>query len=182
MSRIHSNQRGFSLAELLIVIAIIAVLSTIVLLNMKGGEVTAKESALRSNVKVFREALQAYHADHGFFACAPNDYNSSGNLATLKNQLLWYTDLAGQPSQTKTSDFRYGPYLQKFPDNPFYNGTDKTKLSEVVIETTQERVMDAFQTAVAAGSGNNGWYYEARSGLVVPNLGGNDFSDDYVKY
>lgn len=182
MKRMHSDQRGFSLAELLIVIAIIAVLSTVVLLNMKGGEVTAKESALRSNLKIFREALQAYHADHGFFPCDPSDYNSSGNLATLKNQLLWYTNVSGQPSQTKTSEFRYGPYLQKFPDNPFYNGTDKTKLSEVVIERTRERVMEALQTDVANGTGNNGWYYEARTGLAVPNLGGSDFSDDYVKY
>jgi len=182
MERRIRSQRGFTLAELLIVVAIISVLATVVLMNLKGGEVTAKEAALRQNLDSFRKSLQAYHSDHGFFPCSPQDDNSAGNLTKLKRQLLWYSNTAGRTSQTKTNDYRYGPYVQKFPDNPFYIGTDKTLKSEVVINTTDERLLETVQAYVAAQSGNNGWYYEARSGLIVPNLGGGSFPDDYVSY
>ncbi|HFE51867.1 MAG TPA: type II secretion system protein [Bacteroidetes bacterium] len=182
MLRKRNAQAGFSLAELLIVIAIIGVLATVVVMNMKGSETGAKEAKLKANLKIFREALIAYNADHGFFPCTQNDYNNSGNETTFKRQLTWYTDASGRPSKTKSDRYRFGPYVQKFPENPFYTGTDKSRMTKVVIDRTHERILSELQKAVAAGSGNYGWYYEAKSGNVVPNLGGSAFSDKYCYF
>lgn len=204
MQRNHSSVQGFTLAELLIVVAIIAVLSSIVMLSLKATEVTAKEKMLRTNLELFREALAAYKEDHGYFPCAPEeyadkdtvtcgcskkkknegggDYNTSGNVTIFKRQLLWYTNENGQPQPTKDKEFRFGPYLQKFPENPFYKGSDKSKMTDVVIELTKAQVLEYLQNQVLTGNAQYGWYYEGRSGLVVPNLGDDSFPEDYVRY
>jgi len=176
------GEKGFSLAELLIVIAIMGILATVAIMNMKGSETTAREAKLRANSAVLREALIAYHSDHGFFPCTANDYNHAGNQTNFKRQLTWFTREDGAPSQTKDDNYRYGPYLQTFPENPFYTGTNPAVATNVVINTTDERTMDKLQSDVAALDGNYGWYYEAKSGNVVANLGGDSFPDKYCQY
>ncbi len=180
MTKQMRKQRGFSLAELLIVVAIIAVLATVVAMNMGGSDTSAKEAKLRANLKILREALIAYHADHGFFPASPNDYNSSGDQKIFKRQLTWFTDEKGRVSTKKTDRYRFGPYLQKFPENPFF--TDPDSADYVEINTTDERILERLILAVKRMNGNNGWYYEARSGNVVPNLGGKVFPDKYVEF
>jgi prepilin-type N-terminal cleavage/methylation domain-containing protein len=182
MNRTMNRQRGFSLAELLIVMAIIGVLATVVVMNMKGSQTGAKEAKLKANLKILREALIAYEADHGFFPASPNDANNSGDETTFRRQLTWYTDASGNVSSSKSSTYRFGPYLQKFPENPFYTGTADSVKIAVTINTTNERLLETIQAAVASGSGNYGWYYEAKSGNIVPNLGGSSFPDAYVYF
>jgi prepilin-type N-terminal cleavage/methylation domain-containing protein len=180
--RFFRDQKGFSLAELLIVIAIIGVLATVVVMNMKGSETGAKEAKLKANLTVFREALIAYNADHGFFPCSPNDWNSGGNETWFKRQLTWYTRADGHASQTKSDDYRFGPYLQEFPENPFYTGNNPSVATTVSIDKTNECLLETLKAAVAGGSGDYGWYYEAKSGNVVPNMGGSAFSDKYCYF
>ena len=176
------GEKGFSLAELLIVIAIMGILATVAIMNMKGSETTAKEAKLKANLAILRETLIAYHGDHGFFPCSANDWNNGANQTNFRRQLTWFTREDGRPSQTKDENYRYGPYLQTFPENPFYTGTNPSLATNVVINTTSERTMERLKSDVAAWSGNNGWYYEAKSGNVVANLGGSNFPDKYCHY
>jgi hypothetical protein len=81
------------------------------------------------------------------------------------NQLTQYTDGAGQPSTTRTTSARLGPYLTKWPTESI------SGLGTVTINTTNERILSAVSTAVATGTGTGGWYYESRSGNIVANLG-----------
>jgi len=160
------SKKGFSLAELLIVIAIIAILAGIVIMNMTGSERGAKAAKLRANLVTFREAILAYKADHGHYPCAPGDYNTSGDTTIFKRQLLWFTNKDGRPSHTKSATYGYGPYLQAFPLEPFTNST------RVVIDQSHERVLERLKADVYRWSGaTGGWYYEAKSGNVVANLG-----------
>lgn len=182
MRRFIKNEEGFSLVELLIVIGIIGILATIVIVNMRGSETGAKEAKLKANLNIFREALVAFHSDHGFYPCSTNDWNSKGNEANFVKQLTWFTNASGKVSQSRTDDYRFGPYLQEFPTNPFYTGTDQSKGKKVVIDIKNDRVLDALKKSIASGSGNNGWYYEAKSGNVVANLGGSSFSDKYCYF
>jgi len=168
---------GFSLAELLIVIAIIGILAGIVIMNLTGSEKSAKEAKLRANLVVLREALLAYKADHGFFPCAPGDYNTSGNENTFKRQLLWYTNKAGKPSRKRTTEYRFGPYLQDFPEEPI------TGSKKVYINRKDERLLEDLKKFVSnSRSANGGWYYEARSGNLVAYLGKHKFPEEYAYY
>jgi prepilin-type N-terminal cleavage/methylation domain-containing protein len=182
MIRVVKNEKGFSLIELLIVIGIIGILGTIVVMNMRGSEIGAKEAKLKANLTMLREALVAFHADHGFFPCTTNDWNRNGNETNFRHQLTWFTDYTGAVSQTRTEQFRFGPYMQEFPENPFFEGTNTTLATRVVVDRTNDRILETLKDDVAAGSTNNGWYYEAKSGNIVANLGGGVFSDKYCYF
>jgi general secretion pathway protein G len=63
--RRYSIFRGFSLIELLVVLAIIATLVAIVSPRYFHTVDKAKEAALKTNLTVMRDALDKFHADTG---------------------------------------------------------------------------------------------------------------------
>jgi general secretion pathway protein G len=57
------TQRGFTLIELMCVIAIILILATISAGHYEKSVIRAKETALHTNLKVMRDAIQHYTED-----------------------------------------------------------------------------------------------------------------------
>lgn len=69
---LHSSKqlpvvRGFTLIEMLIVMAIVALLLTIALPNYFASADRAKDMALRENLRVLRITLDRFFADRGHF-------------------------------------------------------------------------------------------------------------------
>ena len=58
------NSAGFTLIEMLVVLAILALLLTIAGPRYLKGIDKAKESTLRSDLRVMREAIDHYYGDH----------------------------------------------------------------------------------------------------------------------
>lgn len=159
------------LAALLLLAALFAVT------RLAGGHwgVSGKESELRDGVVALRTALDAYHADHGFYPGAPGDANSAGDPQMLVRQLTQFTDAAGNPSPTADDRHRFGPYLAAFPAEAI------TGSREVTVDTASKRLLPEVARAVEASSARGGWFYEAKSGVVVPNLG-RDFEKSYARF
>ena len=101
----RTSRRGFSLLELVITVLIIATLATIASVRLSRMNRAASESALAENLRLLRNGIEAYHAEHG----------AHPTLAGIKDQLTQYTDAAGQTSATRTATAVYGPYLKVFP-------------------------------------------------------------------
>ncbi len=59
------KQRAFTLAELLIVVIILAILAAIIVPQFSSATVDAQESALDANLTGLRSAIELYHAQHG---------------------------------------------------------------------------------------------------------------------
>jgi prepilin-type N-terminal cleavage/methylation domain-containing protein len=58
------NERGFTLLELIIVVAIIGILAAIAIPKMANAVQLSKEGALKGNLGALRGAIHAYYADH----------------------------------------------------------------------------------------------------------------------
>jgi len=127
--------------EVVIVVAIIAILAAIGIPRMSRGTAGAGDSALGANLAVLRNAIDLYAAEH---------QGAYPAVASITNQLTQYTDAAGAAAATKDSTHIYGPYLRSVPPLPV--GAKKGS------------------TGIAALDGTDvGWIYTASTGAIVAN-------------
>jgi general secretion pathway protein G len=94
----RQHARGFTLLELLIVLAIMGILITIAQPSLRSSIVRAKEAVLREDLFQMREALDQYYADNGKYPAALED-------------LI-------------VSDDKAKSYLRELPKDPFTNAAD----------------------------------------------------------
>ena len=92
------NSRGFTLLELMVVIAIMGVLISIAQPSLKSSIIRAREAVLREDLFQLREALDQYYADYGKYPSA-------------------LQDLINQQEKTKS-------YLRDIPKDPFTGAGD----------------------------------------------------------
>lgn len=105
------NEKGFTLIELMIVVAIIGILAAIAIPNFRNYQLKAKRGELPTNLKAIKTAEVAFQAENDYFqaltatpATAPTTIKGSwsgAGLATFQN-IGWQPsgDVYGQYSTT----------------------------------------------------------------------------------
>lgn len=108
MMRLHRNQKGFSLAELVMVVALIAVLSTMVLPVAKFTVKRRKEADLRLALRQIRTAIDEYKrlSDQGLI---PVKIGGEGYPEDLE-ELVEGVEIVGQETKRK--------FLRRIPVDP----------------------------------------------------------------
>lgn len=139
------KQRAFSLMELVIVIVIIGIIGAIAIPRMSRGAAGAGDAALTANLAVLRNAIDLYQTEHG---------GAFPSGANIEAQLLTYTNDAGTPNASRTSDFIYGPYIRTIPALPV-----GTKKGATGITTTGP-----------IGTDGAAWFYDPSNGTIRANL------------
>jgi type II secretory pathway pseudopilin PulG len=175
MKRSLGARDGFALYELVLVVTLTAILAGVVYVNFTDSEKLAREAELKSNVAKLRIAIARYYQDHGFFPCCRGAGAPGGDATVFEQQLEWYTDAQGRVSREKTVEFRFGPYIDELPAESL------TGSPRIVIDSTSERTLPSLAAAISGGAGDGGWYYEAKSGNLVANLG-SEFDSKYARY
>lgn len=98
------NSKGFTLIEILLVVIIIATLSSMVLPKLMGRSEQARKAAAKADVQVnIPTALKLYELDNGFF---PTSEQGLGAL------LL-------KPTTNPVPENWNGPYLERKPVDPW---------------------------------------------------------------
>jgi prepilin-type N-terminal cleavage/methylation domain-containing protein len=67
MFKHHLNKRGFTLVEILVVVAIIAIMARIVTANLSGLRGQARDNRRLSDIKNIQIALSLYYSDNGMY-------------------------------------------------------------------------------------------------------------------
>lgn len=75
--------RGFTLIELIVVVAIIGILATVAIPAMRTAPQRARESALREDLYALRSCLDQFHADRSRFPTSLDELVALGYLRTV---------------------------------------------------------------------------------------------------
>src|SRR5437899_3406342 len=87
----HYNQKGFSLIELLIVVAVILVIVTIAIPNFMRSKVAANQASAVGSLRSLNTACVAYSISYGQFPAALTNLGpigSSGNASSTSADLI----------------------------------------------------------------------------------------------
>lgn len=99
------SRMGFTIIELLVAIAIIAILATLVMVNYIGAQKKSRDSKRKADLESLQQAVYMYKDAHDALP------GSTGNVKNL-TELINYIDAL--PSDPKKSS--------EFPDYYYYNG------------------------------------------------------------
>lgn len=67
------GQRGFTLLELIVVVAMIGILASMVMPSLRPAPQKAKEAVLRTNLLAIRKSLDQFYADKGHYPSSLED-------------------------------------------------------------------------------------------------------------
>lgn len=109
-TRFSRSISGFTLVELLIVIIIIAVLAAIAIPKFSNSSTRSKESALKADLNLFRNATELFKGDTGLYPAAMADLAAATAPATGR-------DSAGASIAIIAADYK-GPYVQRLENDP----------------------------------------------------------------
>jgi prepilin-type N-terminal cleavage/methylation domain-containing protein len=169
MKRVVSNQGGFTLVELIIVIIILGILAALAIPQFATSTTDAKVSTVKGNLAVFRNAINLYYHEHDSNYPGAKKTDGTGaavagadNPLAFVNQLTQYTDKTGKTSASKDATlFPLGPYMTSIPENPLSPTTaDADNIS--VVNSTARITADAAPTM--------GWKYSHATGQIIANL------------
>ena len=105
--RQRSNQDGFTLIEIMVVILILGLLATIVVQSLRGATDKAKRVKAQADISEIKTGLDRYYLDTGSY---PSSDQGLGALVA-----------APQSGNNIPANYEAGGYLQSIPKDPWGN-------------------------------------------------------------
>ncbi len=139
-------KEAFSLVELIIVVAILGILAAIVMPTFQSHAAEAKEVAGKDNLRILRNTIQFYAAQHGD---VPPGYLNDDPAQPAEFTTFWIQVV------------RDGHYLPSLPENSFNESSSLT-------------VLGNGESLPAEAPGNTGWIYKPATREVRLNWPGTD--------
>jgi general secretion pathway protein G len=99
-----NSKAGFTLVEILLVVAILGILAGVAVVSLKGRTKTASIQATRTSIQAIGTAIDTYEVDNGIYP------QSLQNLLTKGNESNWngpYMKDARMPKDAWGTDFSY---------------------------------------------------------------------------
>ena len=154
--RKEAKKQAFTLVELIIVVSILGILAAIVLPEVQGHTQHAKEAATKDNLRILREAIERYAAEHN--GIPPGYPNNDASLSPTMKSINQHLVLDN--------------YLTELPTNPINNSSDLLLLDNSDTFPTEPQLPEAY-----------GWIYQPATKTLKVNSTGTDSSDTlYFNY
>lgn len=108
------RRRGFTLVELLVVLAIIATLLTIAAPRYFGSVERSKDVALRENLQVLRSGIDKFYGDKGVYPAALSELVAHHYFRAVpvdpvtESNSTWQPVASADPDQPGVADVRSG--------------------------------------------------------------------------
>lgn len=97
--------KGFTLVELLVVISLIGILSTLVIANLNSARERARDAQRKSDLRNIQTALRLYYNDNAGFPPA-SEITAAWGLQWAKNGVVYMNTLPKDPL-SPTQDYTY---------------------------------------------------------------------------
>ena len=132
MMKLKKNQKGFTLIEMIVTFTILAILAAVAIPLAKTAVKREKEIQLRRNLRIIREAIDAYKklADENRIEFEDNSEGYPPDLETLVEgvEVSGKTSSVGlqQPSsqRSRDEDKKIMKFLRRIPKDPMTNSYD----------------------------------------------------------
>lgn len=123
MSKFLFHKKGFTLTEMLVTLTILAILATAIMPLAKTAVKREKEIELRRNLRLIREAIDAYKklADEKKIEFDEDSYGYPPDLETLVNGVEAEVEEEGED---RSSSKRITKFLRRIPRDPMTNSYD----------------------------------------------------------
>lgn len=148
MKYLSSTRRAFTLIELLIVVAIIAILAAIAVPNFLEAQVRAKSSRARADMRTIHTGLEIYRIDHNSIPLMNNDNTALCPPSKFGRRQYHYT------LERLTTPISYLNGGSAFND-PF-GGKGARRLGGRVTNPTSQEQIDGFKQYFYAVRGTKG--------------------------
>lgn len=117
---------GFTILELIIVIAVIGILATIALPALRNLPRRANEAALRTNLRTFRDLIDQYYGDKGTYPPSLDELVGEGYLRAIPKDITGEEDTWVVVYEDEVEE---GAYPGEYQDSP--DGEDERGVVDV---------------------------------------------------
>src|SRR5262249_44355732 len=142
LRRRDKARRAFSLVEMVMVMTIIGMLSSMAIPRISRGASGASDATLAGDLAVIRRAINIYWAEH-------TSVFPGATAPRFVAQMTQYSDGQGSTSPSRSTVFQYGPYLMRVPPCPIGENAGS---ASILIDATNSPPQ-------AKASTGDGWVY-----------------------
>ena len=157
--------KAFTLIEILVVVVLLGILAAIVIPAIANSSISAKQSALATDLQLLRRFVLVYKCQHKEVAPGypGGDITGAPIEQAFIDQATLASNSSGQTAPIGTPGFNRGPYVMKIPVNPMNGKSDVQMLGDG----------DNFP---ADADDSHGWIYKAATSEIRADSSGADSS------